>query len=64
MKVRYHFQQPDLVSFKGFANSALGTLQYSLNLIPVKVAAFLPDFLVLPVPEANQRMITQIGGRL
>src|SRR5690606_35803966 len=64
MKVLHHFQQPDQVSIMGIANSTLETLQYSLNLIPVKLAALLPDFLVLPVPEANQRVITQIGGRL
>ena len=64
MKVLHHFQQPDQVSIMGIANSTLETLQYSLNLIPVKLAALLPDFLVLPVPEANQRVIPQIGGRL
>jgi len=64
MKVLHHFQQPDQISIMGIANSMLETLQHALNLIPVKLAALLPDFLVLPVPEANQRVIAQIGGRL
>ncbi|WP_216934299.1 MULTISPECIES: type II secretion system protein GspL [unclassified Acinetobacter] len=64
MKVLHHFQQPDQITIMGIANSTLETLQHSLNLIPVKVAALLPDFLVLPIPDANQRVIAQIGGRL
>ena len=63
MKVLHHFQQPDQISILGIANSTVETLQHALNLIPVKVAALLPDFLVLPVPEhAQQRVIAQIGG--
>jgi general secretion pathway protein L len=64
MKVLHHFQQPDQISIMGIANSTLETLQHALSLIPVKLAALLPDFLVLPVPDANQRVIAQIGGRL
>ena len=64
MKVLHHFQQPDQISIMGVANSTLETLQHALSLIPVKLAALLPDFLVLPVPDANQRVIAQIGGRL
>ena len=63
MKVLHHFQQPDQISILGIANSTVETLQHALNLIPVKLAALLPDFLVLPVPEhAQQRVIAQIGG--
>ena len=51
MKVLHHFQQPDQISIMGIANSTVETLQHALNLIPVKVTALLPDFLVLPVPE-------------
>ena len=64
MKVLHHFQLPDQIYVMGIAHSTLETLQHALNLIPVKVAALLPDFLVLPVPEANQRIIAQVGGRL
>jgi len=64
MKVLHHFQQPDQITIMGIANSTLETLQHSLSLIPVKLAALLPDFLVLPAPETNQRVIAQIGGRL
>jgi len=64
MKVLHHFQQPDQISIMGIANSTLETLQHALSLIPVKLAALLPDFLVLLVPDANHRVIAQIGGRL
>ena len=64
MKVLHQFQLPDQIYVMGIAHSTLETLQHALNLIPVKVAALLPDFLVLPVPEANQRIIAQVGGRL
>ena len=65
MKVLHHFQQPDQIRLMGIANSTVETLQHALNLIPVKVTALLPDFLIVPVPaHANQRVITQIGGQL
>ena len=35
-----------------------------MNLLPVKVTALLPDFLVLPVPEENQRVLAELAGRL
>lgn len=63
MKVLHHFQQPDQISILGIANSTVETLQHALNLIPVKLAALLPDFLVLPVPEhAQQRVVHKLVG--
>lgn len=65
MKVLHHFQQPDQISLMGIANTTVETLLHALNLIPVKVTALLPDFLVLPAPEhAQQRVIAHIGGHL
>lgn len=64
MKVLHHFQQPDQLSVLGISNSTVETMQHVLNLLPVKVTALLPDFLVLPVPEENQRILAELAGRL
>ena len=64
MKVLHHFQQPDQLSVLGISNSTVETMQHILNLLPVKVEALLPDFLVLPVPEENQRVLAELAGRL
>jgi len=48
----------------GISNSTVETMQHVLNLLPVKVTALLPDFLVLPVPEENQRVLAELTGRL
>lgn len=64
MKVLHHFQQPDQLSVLGIANSTVETMQHVLNLLPVKVEALLPDFLVLPVPEEKQRVLAELAGRL
>ena len=64
MKVLHHFQQPDQLSVLGISNSTVETMQHVLNLLPVKVTALLPDFLVLPVPEENQRVLAELAGRL
>jgi general secretion pathway protein L len=64
MKVLHHFQPPDQLSVLGISNSTVETMQHVLNLLPVKVTALLPDFLVLPVPEENQRVLAELAGRL
>ena len=64
MKVLHHFQQPDQLSVLGISNSTVETMQHVLTLLPVKVTALLPDFLVLPVPEENQRVLAELAGRL
>lgn len=64
MKVCSHFQQPDQVSLLGISQHALSTMQHALALIPVKLVAMLPDFLLLPQPEPNQIVLAQIEGRL
>ena len=64
MKVLHHFQQPDQLSVLGISTSTVETMQHVLTLLPVKVEALLPDFLVLPVPEENQRILAELAGRL
>ncbi len=64
MKVLHHFQQPDQINVLGIANSTVETMQHALHLLPVKVTALLPDFLVLPVPQDHQRVLAEIAGRL
>jgi general secretion pathway protein L len=64
MKVLHHFQNPDQLIILGVANSMVETLQHALNLIPVKVVSLLPDFLILPLPEAGQTVIANVSGRL
>lgn len=63
MKVLSHFQAPDHVSIMGISKNTLLTIQHALMLIPVKVVSVLPDFLILPSPETNQTVITNINGR-
>ncbi|CAB1214185.1 type II secretion system protein GspL [Acinetobacter bouvetii] len=64
MKVLHHFQNPDQLFILGMANSTVETLQHALSLIPVKIISLLPDFLILPVPEAGQTVIANVSGRL
>ncbi|CAM4256879.1 type II secretion system protein GspL [Acinetobacter pragensis] len=64
MRVLHHFQNPDQLTVLGVANTAVETLQYALALIPVKVVALLPDFLLLPEPEAGETVLANINGHL
>ncbi|MFC6166282.1 type II secretion system protein GspL [Acinetobacter terrestris] len=64
MKVLHHFQNPDHLFILGVANSTVEMLQHALSLIPVKVISLLPDFLILPIPEAGQAVIANVSGRL
>lgn len=64
MKVLHHFEQPDLLTVMGIANTTSEMMQHSLALLPVKIQALLPDFLLLPVPEVHQTVIVNFDGRL
>jgi len=64
MKVFSYFQQPDQVSILGIHQYAVTTMQHSLSLIPLKIVSLLPDFLMLPVPEAGQTILANINGQL
>lgn len=64
MKVFHHFQDPDQLVVLGVAKSTVETLQHALNLIPVKLMALLPDFLILPTPAVGQIVMANVSGRL
>ncbi len=64
MKVLHHFEQPDQLSILGIANTMLETFQHALHLLPFKVEALLPDFLILPKPIDGQAVIANIADRV
>ena len=64
MKVLSHFQAPDQVYVAGISQYTLETFQHALMLLPIKLVALLPDFLILPVPDIGQTVLAQIDGRL
>lgn len=63
MKVVHHFQN-DQLNVMGVAQSTIETWQHALSLLPVQIAAFLPDFLILPTPEKNQAVIVNLYDHL
>ena len=64
MKVLHQFLHPDQLFILGVAQHKVETLQHALTLIPVKVISLLPDFLILPIPEAGETVIANVSGRL
>lgn len=64
MKVLHQFHHPDQLFILGVAQHKVETLQHALTLIPVKVISLLPDFLILPIPEAGETVIANVSGRL
>ncbi len=64
MSVVSHFQMPDALTVMGVAKNAVTTIGHVLTLIPVKVIALLPDFLILPVPTDSEIVIGNVNGRL
>lgn len=64
MKVFSHFQNPDRLTVLGISQHAVTTMQHSLNLLPIKVVALLPDYLLLPLPTEGQVVLANIHGRL
>lgn len=63
MQIRHHFNGEELVVL-GMAKQRLETLQQALQLTSVSIVACLPDFLLLPEPEAGQINLVSIDGRL
>ena len=63
MKVVHHFQS-DQLNVMGVAHSTVETWQHALSLLPIQIAAFLPDFLILPTPEENQVVIANLYDHL
>jgi general secretion pathway protein L len=64
MKVLHHFQAPEQLTVLGISKHRLETLQHALSLIPVKLVSLLPDFLILPVTDAEQVILGYVEERL
>ena len=64
MKVFSHFQAPDQLTILGISHNRVLTMQHALTLIPIKVVALLPDFLVLPTPKLGEMVLAQINHTL
>ncbi|MEQ1304064.1 type II secretion system protein GspL [Acinetobacter radioresistens] len=65
LKVLHYFQATDeRLTVMGVALNLVETLLHSLNLLPLKVAALLPDFLVLPQPDPGETILANIHQRL
>ena len=54
MQVVHHFQPPEQITVLGVAKHSIETYLHVLSLLPVKISALLPDFLILPQPEAGR----------
>lgn len=65
LKVLHYFQAAEeRLTVMGVALNSVETLLHSLNLLPLKVAALLPDFLVLPQPDPGETILANIHQRL
>jgi general secretion pathway protein L len=64
MKVVHHFQTPDQLFILGMANQEIENILQALKLLPVKIVALLPDFLILPLPTSNEIILANFDGRL
>jgi len=65
LKVLHYFQAAEeRLTVMGIAQNSVETLLHSLNLLPLKVAALLPDFLVLPQPDPGETILANIHQRL
>lgn len=60
MQIVHHFKAPDSLTVMGIALSSLQLWQQSLSLLPMKLIALLPDFLLLPVPQPNQIILANV----
>lgn len=64
MLVKQHFDAPDQLYMMALAKTSLETMQHALSLLPIQLQALLPDFLLLPEPEANHTQLLNFSGRL
>lgn len=64
MKVLSHFQTPDQLTILGISHNRVLTMQHALTLIPVKLVALLPDFMVLPTPKSGEIVLANINDNL
>ena len=65
MKVLHHFQNPDQLTLLGISQHLVETWQHSLSLLPIKIAALIPDFYAAPQSvNENQTVLLHLHGRL
>lgn len=62
-QVLQHFQMPNQLNLLGMAQHQLDTYKHVLNLLHVPCVALLPDFMLLPTPEAGQTVMVAMAGR-
>lgn len=63
MKVVHHFHA-DQLTILGVAKTTVETWQHAMNLLPIKLVALLPDFLILPEPQEQQVILCNIDQKL
>lgn len=63
MKVVHHFHT-DQLTILGVAKTTVETWQHAMNLLPIKLVALLPDFLILPEPQEHQVILCNIDQKL
>lgn len=61
--VVHQFESIGRISIAGVSKSTLESWQSSLSLLPIKLVALLPDFLILPAPFENQVNIVHLYGK-
>jgi general secretion pathway protein L len=64
MLIKQQFVEPDQLYLMGIAKSTAETLQHALSLLPIKLSALLPDFLLVPAPEPQHIHLLYFAGRL
>ncbi|MGR2824367.1 general secretion pathway protein GspL [Acinetobacter sp. 1124_18A] len=63
MKVVHHFHA-DQLTVLGVAKTTVETWQHAMALLPIKLVALLPDFLILPEPQDQQLVLCNIDQKL
>ena len=63
MRVVHHFESPDQLTILAVAQNLVETWQHALNLLPIKLVALLPDFLIVPEPEQNKVNLVHLHGQ-
>ena len=63
MRVVHHFESPDQLTILAVAQNLVETWQHALNLLPIKLVALLPDFLIVPEPEQNKVNLIHLHGQ-
>ncbi|MEQ1104663.1 type II secretion system protein GspL [Acinetobacter ursingii] len=64
MRVVHHFESPDQLTILAVAQNLVETWQHALNLLPIKLVALLPDFLIVPEPEQNKVNLVHLHGQI